>query len=81
MEKNINFSIQNKSDKKPMPLTAQLFSDIEKRRLSVIKDGDEKVLVVRDYTSDNLTIWSHIKNFIGQSKSSISKITINGKEG
>lgn len=58
----------------------QMHYEIEKRKVSFFKDGDENVLVVRDYVTDKQSLTGYIGQLFSMAKAAVSKITVNGKE-
>jgi hypothetical protein len=53
--------------------------DIEKKKLSLIKDKESVTLVIRDYHTNQHDIFGHLKNLLHLAKSTISKVILNGK--
>ncbi len=58
----------------------QMHDEIEKRKVTLFKDGDENALVVRDYVTNEQSLTGYISQFFSMAKAAVSKITVNGKE-
>lgn len=58
----------------------QMHDEIEKRKVTLFKDGDENALVVRDYVTNKQSLTGYISQLFSMAKAAVSKITVNGKE-
>jgi len=53
--------------------------DLEKKKISLIKDADASVLVVRDYHTKSEDLFVHIRKFIDSASLKIQKLIVNGR--
>jgi hypothetical protein len=82
------FSIQVQHDRSTQKnavewskMTTQLKNvhESEKRKLSILKDNEGSMLVVRDYHSNRNDVLAYVKNLLQSAKNLISKVTFNGR--
>lgn len=74
-------NIKNKSaiDLSGLSAHIKIDHDIEKKKISFLKDKESTMLAIRDYHAEKSDVLSYIKNLLQLAKVTISKIALNGK--